>query len=175
MSNTELAILDFIRANLTHPILDSVMKFITFFGDAGWFWIVLGLTLLFFNKTRKIGITVCFALLLNLILCNITLKPLVARVRPFDLAEGIELIISKPLDFSFPSGHTSASFAAASAVFGHNKKYGTFALVFAFLIAISRLYLYVHFPTDILAGAIVGMACAGTSYYTLKAIFKKFE
>ncbi len=173
MSNIELAILDFIKDNLTHPILDSVMKIVTFFGDAGWFWIVLGLTLLFFNKTRKIGITVCLALLLNLILCNITLKPLIARERPFDLAEGIELIISKPSDFSFPSGHTSASFAAASAVFAYNKKYGILALVFAFLIAISRLYLYVHFPTDILAGAIVGAFCAMVSYYTFKAIFKK--
>ncbi|MBE6693029.1 MAG: phosphatase PAP2 family protein [Ruminococcaceae bacterium] len=173
MSNIELSILNFIRDNLTHPILDGVMKFITFFGDAGWFWIVLGVALLFFKKTRKMGITVCFALLLNLILCNITLKPLVARIRPYDLAEGIELIISKPSDFSFPSGHTSASFAAAAGVFAHNKKYGAFALIFAFLIAISRLYLYVHFPTDVLAGAIVGAFCAMVSYYTFKAIFKK--
>lgn len=173
MSNIELAILDFIRDNLTHPMLDSVMKFITFFGDAGWFWIVLGVVLLFFKKTRKMGITVCFALLLNLLLCNITLKPLVARVRPFDLAEGGELIITKPSDFSFPSGHTSVSFAGASAIFAHDKKYGIFALIFAVLIAISRLYLYVHFPTDVLAGAIVGAFCAMVSYYTFKAIFKK--
>lgn len=173
--NIEYAILDFIRDNFSGPVMDTVMKAITFLGNAGWFWIVLSLVLAFVPKTRKIGITMCAALLINLIFCNLTLKPLVARVRPYDLREGIELIISAPHDFSFPSGHTSASFAAAVGLFAYNKKYGIAALVLAFLIAISRLYLYVHFPSDVLAGALLGAFCAVLAYYIVKIVYKKIE
>ena len=174
MNDFEFTILNFIRENLTHPILDMVMKFITFFANGGWFWIVVGVTLLFFKKTRKIGITLCLALLLNLILCNLTLKPLVARTRPYNLQEGISLIIKTPSEFSFPSGHASVSFSGAFAIFSHNKKYGAFALVFASLIAFSRLYLFVHYPTDILGGMAVGAVCATVSYFTVKYISEKF-
>ena len=173
--NFEYAILDFIRETCSCAFMDSLMKFITFFGNGGWFWIVLGLTLAFIPKTRKIGITVCLALLINLLVCNITLKPLIARVRPYDLREGISLIIDAPHDFSFPSGHTSASFAAAFGVFLYDKKwYGISAMVFATLIAFSRLYLYVHFPTDILGGIVVGIASAVASFFIVKALYKKF-
>ncbi len=172
----EYAILNFIRDTFSSPFMDSLMKFITFFGNAGWFWIVLGLTLSFIPKTRKIGLTVCLALLINLIVCNITLKPLIARERPYDLVEGISLIIDAPTDFSFPSGHTSASFAAACAIFAYNKKWwGTAAVVFASILAFSRLYLYVHFPTDILGGIIVGIVCAVAAFYIVKAIDKKIK
>ena len=172
----EYAILDFIRETCSCAFMDGLMQFITFFGNGGWFWIVLGLTLSFIPKTRKIGITVCLALLINLIVCNITLKPLIARVRPYDLREGIALIIDAPHDFSFPSGHTSASFAAAFAVFLYDKKwYGISAMVFAALIAFSRLYLYVHFPTDILGGIVVGIASAVASFFIVKAIFNKIQ
>ncbi len=171
----EYVILDFIRETFSSAFMDAAMKFITFFGNGGWFWIVLGLALTIFPKTRKIGITVCLALLINLIVCNITLKPLIARVRPYDLREGISLIIDSPHDFSFPSGHTSASFAAACAVFAYNKKwFGISAIVFATLIAFSRLYLYVHFPTDILGGIVVGIVSALASFFIVKALYKKF-
>ena len=173
MNSFEITILDFIRESLSCPFMDGLMKAITFFGNAGWFWIALGLGLTCLKKTRKMGITLCLALLINLLICNITLKPLVARIRPFDFAEGIQLIIAKPSDFSFPSGHTSASFAGAAAVFAYNKKYGTLALVFASLIAFSRLYLYVHFPSDVLAGALVGAMCAVASFFIVKTISKK--
>ncbi len=174
MNNFEFTILNFIRENLTHPILDIVMKFITFFANGGWFWILLGVAMLFFKKTRKIGITLCLALLINLIICNLTLKPLVARTRPYALQEGISLIIKTPSDFSFPSGHTSASFTGAFSVFAYNKKYGAFALVFASLIAVSRLYLFVHYPTDILGGIAVGAVCATASFYLVTYFWKKY-
>lgn len=170
--NIEYAILDFIRNNLSHPIMDTLMKAITFLGNAGWFWIALGIILSIIPKTRKIGITVCVSLLFSVILCNLTIKPLVARIRPYDFIEGIELIVTAPTDFSFPSGHTSASFAAAAAVFAHNKQYGIAALVLAALIAFSRLYLYVHFPTDVLAGALLGSFCAVMAYYVVKLASK---
>ncbi len=172
----EYIILDFIRETFSNAFMDAVMKFITFFGNGGWFWIALGLTLAVFPKTRKIGITVCLALLINLIICNITLKPLIARTRPYDLRDGIALIIDSPHDFSFPSGHTSASFAAACAVFAYNKKWlGTLAVVFATFIAFSRLYLYVHFPTDILGGIVVGILSAAASFFVVKTVYKKLE
>ena len=170
--NFEFAILDFIREYLSCPLLDSVMKFITFLGDAGWIWILTGVTLLFFKKTRRIGTAICLALIFNLVVTNITLKPLIARTRPFDLAEGIKLITDKPTDFSFPSGHSSASFAASVAIFCNNKKYGAFALVLALLIAFSRLYLYLHFPSDVLAGSIIGSVCGYISYLIIKRIKK---
>ncbi len=168
----EFAILDLIREYLSCPLLDSVMKFITFSGDAGRIWILTGVILLFFEKTRKIGIAVCLALIFNFVVTNITLKPLIARTRPFDLAEGIKLITDKPTDFSFPSGHSSASFAASVAIFCNNKKYGTFALILALLIAFSRLYLYLHFPSDVLAGSIIGSVCGYISYLIIKRIKK---
>lgn len=164
----EYAILDFIRDNLSSPFMDGVMKIITFLGNGGWFWIALALVLTAVPKTRKIGVSVCVSLLLSLLLCNLTLKPIVARTRPYDLIEGIELIIAKPTDFSFPSGHSSASFAASVAVFANNKKYGAFALALAFLIAFSRLYLYVHFPSDVLAGILLGSFCGIMGYYITK-------
>ena len=97
-----------------------------------------------------------------------------ARIRPYDIKEGIELIISTPSDYSFPSGHTSASFAAAVAVFACNKKWGSGALALAAVIAFTRLYLYVHFPTDVLAGAVLGTLCGVISYYVVKFAFQKY-
>ena len=164
----EYAVLDFIRDNLSSPFMDGFMKIITFLGNGGWFWIVLALVLTAVPKTRRIGVSVCVSLLLSLILCNLTLKPIVARTRPYDLIEGIELIIAKPTDFSFPSGHSSASFAASVAIFANNKKYGAFAVALAFLIAFSRLYLYVHFPSDVLAGILLGSFCGILGYYITK-------
>lgn len=170
--NFEFAILDFIRENLSCDFLDAVMKFFTFLGDGGWVWILTGVILLLFKKTRGIGISVCLALIFSLLVSNITLKPLIARTRPFDLTEGIKLITDRPTDFSFPSGHSSASFAAAVAIFCNNKKYGAFALVLAFLIAFSRLYLYVHFPTDVLAGSVIGSGCGYVAYLITNKIKK---
>lgn len=170
--NFEFAILDFIRENLSCGFLDYLMRFFTFLGDEGWIWILTGVVLLFFKKTRRIGISVCMALIFSLLVSNIALKPIIARTRPFDLAEGIKLIIDSPTDFSFPSGHSSASFAAAVAIFCNNKKYGSLALVLSFLIAFSRLYLYVHFPTDVLAGSVIGVGCGYIAYLITKHIKK---
>lgn len=169
----EFAVLDFIRDNFSCKAMDVIMKAFTFLGEAGWLWIALGVVFLFFKKTRKIGATVLGALIFSLILCNITLKPIVARIRPYDIKEGIDLIISKPSDFSFPSGHTSASFAAAVAIFACNKKWGIEAIVLAAVIAFTRLYLYVHFPTDVIAGIFLGTLCAVISYYIVKFVWQK--
>ena len=169
----EYAILDFIRDNLSCAFMDVLMRIVSFLANAGWFWIVVGVTLSIIPKTRRMGFTVCLALIFSFIFCNLTLKPLIDRVRPYDLADGIKLIITAPTDASFPSGHTSVSFAAAGAIFAHSKKWGGCAIVLAALIAFSRLYLYVHFPSDVLGGIFIGTLCGVMSYYVLKVAYKK--
>ncbi len=171
----EFSILDFIQNTFSCGFMDAIMPAVSFLGNAGWIWILAGVSMAIIPKTRKIGITVCIALLLSLIICNLTLKPIVNRIRPYDIKEGIELLITKPHDASFPSGHSSASFAAAVATVFYNKKIGIPAMVLAALIAFSRLYLYVHFPTDVLGGIILGSLCGVGAYFIGKFLFKKIK
>jgi undecaprenyl-diphosphatase len=157
----DLPILDWIQANLQSGFMDKFMPFITIFGDAGIFWMVWAGVLLIFRKTRKIGIGMFIAMILGLLVCNITLKPLVARIRPYDLqleefGITINLLSGAMHDFSFPSGHTIASFEAAVVLLKNSKKMGIPAMVLAVLISFSRLYLYVHYPTDVFASIILG-------------------
>lgn len=156
----DLPILEWIRANLTHPILDKAMPIITMLADAGIFWIALALILLFVKKQRKNGLAMLLAMLMGLVVCNILLKPAVARIRPYDLQESmgvvINLLVEKQSDFSFPSGHTISSFCAAVALVLGNRKLGIPAILLAILIGFSRLYLYVHYPTDVIASVILG-------------------
>ncbi len=148
-----LEALDIIRTDF----LNTVMLFATRLGDKGIIWIILGIVLLFFKKTRKTGACVLAALLVNFALVNLTIKPLVGRLRPFELRESIKLILPPPHDYSFPSGHASASFAASVSVLAHSRKWGIVAVFIACIITFSRLYLYVHFPTDIIGGIFFGL------------------
>lgn len=107
------------------------------------------------------------ALLINFIICNLSLKPLVARIRPYEYVSDIKLLVNKLSDFSFPSGHSSSSFAAAFALCLNNKKWGKVCLIIAGLIAFSRLYLFVHFPSDVLAGIILGIFSGFMAYKIL--------
>ena len=138
------------------PFLDEVMKGITFLGESGWFWILVAVLLFCQKRTRKIGLAVALSLAVGLLLGNIILKPLIARQRPCWLDGSIPLLIASPRDFSFPSGHTLASFEGAVSIFLYRRDWGLWALALAVLIAFSRLYLFVHFPTDVLAGIAVG-------------------
>ena len=161
----DLPILDWIAENLWCPLLDAIMPIITLLGDAGIFWIAVAAVLLFIPKYRKAGLSMGIALLMGLVLCNLTLKPLVARIRPYDFVLGhygrnITLLVSTPHDFSFPSGHTIASFEGAIALLVHNKKLGIPATVLACLISFSRMYLYVHYPTEVLFSVVLGTALA---------------
>ena len=160
----DLPILDWIQANLTSPLGDKIWPIITLFGDDGIFWIALAVILLFFPKTRKTGLGMGIAMALGLLVCNIILKPVVARPRPYDYQEAlgviIPLITKRMHDFSFPSGHTIASFEASVVILLNHKKAGIAALVLAFLIAFSRLYLYVHYPTDVIVSIFLGTAFA---------------
>lgn len=168
----DLPILDWIQANLQSSLMDTIMPIITVFGDAGIFWIAWAVLLLLFPKTRKTGLGMGFALIMGLLICNVTLKPLVGRIRPYDYQIDIlgltwdqilvngKLLVETPHDFSFPSGHTIASFEAATVLLKNSKKMGIPAMILAILIAFSRMYLYVHYPTDVLASVILGVAFA---------------
>lgn len=156
----DLPILDWIQANLANPVLDFLMPWITLLGDAGIFWMICAGVLLFTKKYRRIGIGMAIAMAMGLLVCNIILKPAVGRIRPYDLQENlgvtINLLIEKQHDFSFPSGHTIASFEACTVILLGSKKLGIPATLLAILIAFSRLYLYVHYPTDVIASIILG-------------------
>lgn len=164
----EFKILDSIQ-ELHTPILTGIMRIASKLGDMGFVWILLAVILLLFPKTRKAGVLVTAALILDVITCNVILKPLIARTRPYDVNTAIELLIAAPKDFSFPSGHTAASFASVSALwFAGKKKLWVPALVLAVLIACSRMYFYVHYPTDVLCGALLGTGCGYMAYKLLE-------
>ena len=156
----EIHILDMIQ-NLRTPIGDVVVPLITRLGDAGIIWIILTVLLLIIPKTRKTGVIMMAALLADVLLCNVVIKNLVARTRPFDVNTAVQLLVAKPRDYSFPSGHTAASFASVT------------ALVLAVLIALSRLYLYVHYPTDIIGGVVFGSLSGYLGYKIVEQIRKK--
>ena len=161
--------------SIHNSVLDFLVPKITFLGNAGWFWIVVVLLLLILPFNRKIGVQALVSLILTVIVCNIILKPSIMRCRPCWLEPEVQLLVKVPHDFSFPSGHSNASFAVATAIFTRNKKLGIPALVLAALIAISRLYVFVHWPTDVLAGTCVGICGGIVSYFIVEYLYKKYS
>lgn len=151
--------------NLRCGILDTVMPAITYLGSGGIVWLGAAVIMLFFKRSRKAGISLIAALGIGWLLSTCGLKEIIARPRPFNTEGGLlsaaDLLIGIPSGtFSFPSGHALSSFSAAAVLFSYSKKIGIPALVLAVLISFSRLYLYVHFPSDILAGALLGVLLA---------------
>lgn len=175
MLNWDFGIINYIQENLRCDILDRFMPFITKFGDAGIFWICITVVMLIFRKTRKTGAIMAAALVVDVICCNMILKPIAARTRPFDINNAVELLIAPPRDYSFPSGHTAASFAATSALYFGKNKLWIPSLVLSCMIAFSRLYLYVHFPTDVLAGAAFGILAGWIGCITIKTAYNKHK
>ena len=145
-------------------ILNPVMKFFSFLGNKGWFWIVLAIVLLAMNRTRRIGIEVAVAMLLMFIVGNLALKHIFDRVRPYEVHQALITLGARPHDASFPSGHSMQAFAASTAIFLNNRKWGTAALIVAALIAVSRLYNAMHYPTDVIAGVVLGIAAGCVSH-----------
>ncbi|MDO4740951.1 MAG: phosphatase PAP2 family protein [Eubacteriales bacterium] len=175
-SNFEGGFLLFVQEHLRVPALDGVMTSITHLGDTGAIWIALALILLVIPRTRKAGIVCAAALVLNLLLTNIALKNIIQRIRPYDVMESLKILVEAEHDFSFPSGHTACSFAGAWAMRRTlDKKFWIPAMVLAVLISLSRLYVGVHYPTDILGGVIVGTFAAEAVYRLIKKFVPKFQ
>lgn len=178
----DVSVLNWIQENLRGPFFDGFFAFVTHLGDAGILWIAIAVIMLFFKKTRKVGITMGVALLLGLILGNGVLKNVIGRVRPYNLKGAFgsivsvkELLVEKPGDKSFPSGHTLGSFEATLVMLYWNRKIGIPAVVLAGLIAFSRMYLYLHYPTDIMGGIVLAIINVILAIVIVNAVYKCIE
>lgn len=143
------------------PALDQIMLGITsIMGSIGQVWIFVALGLIIFKKTRKAGICVLLSYILVLLVGHVWLKDFIARPRPCHIDESIALLVERPTSFSCPSTHTAWAFAAATSIFLHHKKAGIITFVIAAIMGFSRMYMFVHFPTDVLLGVVLGVGLA---------------
>lgn len=171
LTEIEFKILDFLHQNLSCTFFDYFFEFFTVLGDAGIIWFIIGAVLIFTTKYRKGGIVMLCAMALGFLTGNLMIKPLIARYRPCWINDAVQLIIEIPTDFSFPSGHTLSSVICCTVLGKVNRKFLIFALPLTCLIAFSRLYLYVHFPTDVLFSVAYGFLVANLTWYLAKRFF----
>lgn len=179
----DLSVFQWIQG-IQNDFLDAVLVGITTLGNAGAIFIVLGLGLFITKKYRKAGFAVIVALLVMLICNDLFLKELFARPRPFNLFDSdpqkyaewgrayiYPELVNKPSSYSFPSGHTSSAFAAAIALLWQNRKWGVPVTIFAALMGFSRIYVEVHYCTDVIAGVVSGAVCALAAVLIVKFLF----
>ena len=150
-------ILQWIQSTLVCPALDLLMPKITALGNAGAIWLLAAVVLIITKKYRRQGIFLLLGLAASVLVGNVLLKNLVARPRPCWIDTSVPLLIANPTDYSFPSGHTLSSVISAVILAKTDRRFGYAAIPLAALIAFSRLYLYVHFPSDVLAAAVLGI------------------
>lgn len=178
ITSYDLNLLKALHYNVSNDFLDWLMPLITKLGDKGLMWIIIAVILLIPKKTRRVGAGMGVAMLLGLIIGNGLLKNLIMRPRPFDVVGRAlrpeDLLIAPPTDYSFPSGHTLSSFAAATAIYKDHTLFGFVAYVMAGLIAFSRMYLYVHYPSDILGGIVLGLLLGLLGTKIVKAVADRF-
>lgn len=160
IKNLDSNTFDFIQQHVSNSFLDKAFPIITNLGEGGAIWIVISLALLLSKKYRKVGILTLAALLINYLIGDILLKNIIERPRPFISIEGIELLIKPPSSFSFPSGHTSSAFAAATILSLYIRKYSPIFIILALILGFSRIYLYVHYLSDVVAGMCLGIVVA---------------
>lgn len=158
-------VLNWIQENLHCDFLDVFMSKFTLLGEMGIIWIAIAIGLLISKKHKKAGLLVLIGLLLGVIIGNGILKNLVMRSRPCWINTDFNLLIANPKDYSFPSGHALSSTIAATVITLYRKKWGIIVIPIAALMAFSRLYLYVHFPTDILGGIVMGIIIGCVTYF----------
>lgn len=165
----EFSILYWIQ-NLRSDFLDSLMTaiFNDIVGSKGEIWVILGIILLLIPKTRKTALCVLSAYIIAYFIGDGILKDLIARPRPCMIDETVELLVKRPTSFSCPSVHSMLAFASAASVFWFHKKTGIAVLVFAALVGISRMYFFVHFPTDVLFGAVLGFITGTAVCFLIK-------
>lgn len=154
----DMSVLNFIHNTFVCDFMNALMAFFSYAGSAGGIWIITAVLMLCFRKTRATGVMVICAVLIGYLIGEIGLKNIICRARPF-VVNPVDLNIIKPSGYSFPSGHSCSSFAAATVLLMRDKRFGIPALIVAFFIAFSRLYNYVHYPSDVLAGILIGILC----------------
>ena len=172
IQNFDFTVLNGIQSSLQCDFLDIIIPWLTHLGH-GVVWAIFGLVFLFIKKYRFNGICIISALVATVIISEFVIKPLFLRERPYMLNPEFVLLIPEPSGTSFPSSHTSTSFASALQFFGINRKAGLAAMIFAAVVAFTRLYLYVHFPTDILGGIILGVCMGIITIFVSRKIYKK--
>ncbi len=170
----DFAILDALQT-LHCTVLNYIMAFFTTIGNNGYAWILVTILLLLIKKYRVIGLASALSLIIEFVLNDLILKNLIARPRPFTLRPEIDTIVSQPSSYSFPSGHTASAFAAATAIFMFDKRLGTIAYVVATLIGFSRNYFFIHYPTDVLCGALLGILVGVLCSLLIKQIVKRLD
>lgn len=153
----DASVITAIYENVHSAFLTMFFRIVTLLGEGGIFWIAVAVILLFFKKTRRSGICIGASLLIGVIVGNGIIKNVVARPRPYDAIAGIESVVSHLSDYSFPSGHSLCFFEAATALAMNRTKWAIPAYVGAVLVAVSRLFLFVHYPTDVICGALLGV------------------
>ena len=166
----DIFILKQIRAKFSNPILDKIMVMFTMLGEFGAVWSLLGIALIIEGKYRIIGLMILATLIFTTIMGEGIIKHLVKRSRPCENMTQNDLVVRKPNTYSFPSGHTASSFAVANVLFTCFAGVGVLFLVIAGLIAFSRMYLYVHYPTDIIAGIALGLLCSQATMYVFQTV-----
>ena len=193
----EAAFLLYIQENIRSDILTPLLTTLTHTGDKGIIWIAMCILMVIIPKSRKFGIIAGASLALEAIIVNIFIKNAVARTRPYDAIEGLVSLVEKQVDYSFPSGHTGAAFAVAGAfliiaiaglpvvvksgIISRTKTslaykiFTAVTIVFSFIIAFSRLYVGVHYPTDVLGGFIIGIASSIIAYFGYHIVIKKIS
>lgn len=153
-------ILFLMKKYIQNKYLDVVMRVITTTGNLGAIWMIIALLLILNKSYRETGILVILTLIASTILGEGIIKNIIKRNRPFYSRPSLNLLITKPKSYSFPSGHTLSSFAAAHTLSVYFLQYKFIFITMAILIALSRVYLYVHYPTDIISGTILGILCS---------------
>lgn len=172
LEKIDLNVLFIIQDKFHSAILDNIMPFITKLGNLGMIWVIFSILLLINKKYRKVGIMCACSLMLSTVLGEGILKHLIQRPRPFIEVPNIHILVSKPASYSFPSGHTASSFAAVGIIWSQLKRYRFPALILGILIAFSRMYLFLHYPSDILGGMLLGITSA---IITLNVLNKKYS
>lgn len=167
----ELRFLESFHDVLSCDFMDRLMVLLSWLGDGGLVWLLLCLILLIRPQTRRLGLSMALSLAFELVSCSL-LKLIVARPRPFTIERDFVLLVDPPADWSFPSGHTAASFAAAAALRDAGWKVTLPTSILAGLIALSRLYLFVHYPSDVVAGLVLGLACGWLGRHCTDAIWR---
>lgn len=155
---SEMGVLEWIQG-ISSPGMDTAMLCVTYSATSAVLWLVLAFLLTCSRRYRKMGVAVIVSVLVAYVVVDVVMKPLIDRPRPFEFAD-VALLVDAPTTSSFPSGHTASSFAAATAILVYDRRAGAVAVLYAALVGFSRLYLFVHWPTDVLAGAAVGIAVA---------------
>ena len=170
LKSMDFRILNFIYNKLSCNFLNYIMPKITFLGNGGFIWLVTATIMLCFKKYQKQAFVLLVGLLAGVVIGNLILKNLISRKRPCWINNNVSLIVSTPKDYSFPSGHTMSSFIAMTILMQTNQLLGFLSFIFAILISFSRLYLYLHFPSDILGGVVIGILLGNATWYIFSFI-----